>query len=168
MEGSLQAKASGSRTWLAIQPAGCGTYTYSTSQTRKDGIAYRTRVLWRRNPHSREHVASTGLLKGQPSKEGQSLLPITTGRVGIDELQERQGTRNAIHRFSSPGLICEQATGNIPRSGSQKETPLTRANHRYWRAVCSESCMHGSEGGTRKRPGHRTSPGAYPTCSVSR
>ena len=58
-----------------------GTYTYSTFQKRKRGIAYGTRVLGRRNPHSKECQRALARMKGQPSKEGQS-LPIDKGKQG--------------------------------------------------------------------------------------
>jgi hypothetical protein len=37
-----------------------------------------------------------------------------------------------------------------------------------WRAVCSETCKHGSEEGRWKRVSNDTSPAAYPTVGIPR
>ena len=52
-----------------------------TFTQRKGGIAYGTRVLWRRNPHSKECQRALARMKGQPLKEGES-LPVDRGKQG--------------------------------------------------------------------------------------
>src|SRR5215472_14603533 len=75
----------------------------------KSGIAYKTRVSRRRNPHSTR--ASSG--KGQPMKMGQSVLLIPAHREGIrkdlnTEVCEMQTTEVLL------GLLRERGRRGLP------------------------------------------------------
>src|SRR5215469_10324542 len=85
-------------------------------------------------------------MKGQPKKLGQSLLRQRRQDRHRRVFSNRVGTRDAK---------CQ----------NERDTHSWKGRHdgnlRCWRAVCSESCTHGSGRGGRKRSWNRTSLAAY-------
>src|SRR5579859_2247208 len=60
--------------------------------------------------------------------------------------------------------LISDALSDGQLSNSRKQRPCASGPElRYRRAVCSESCTYGSEGGGRKSASHGKSPAPYPT-----
>ena len=160
-----------------IQGDELAAYVPLDTYTRDErGIAYGTRVLWRRSPHSsrrrddrprRAGKPSTGR-RGSPRKraradswhESAGQVPTRPGRGGTRDAERRDAPgdhprpRQAKDPGHLPRLPCRHPRG-ASRAGA-------RRGLRHRRAGCPETGPPGSEGGRRKRPA-RAGPRRRPT-----